>query len=1000
DVVAGLRAALGCSEDASSPTAAYLPCELGFNLVELFVAAPFRTLYFAYGTRFPTFQPGPSAPLSPADLTTQLSSWWTAHGLADLALLPPGLLPPSSHYQAWFRAIDVHLLAGMSSLLQQPPAWLLLRSTDHLGVTCSPSTPLTVTDPTNATAAGRSGGGSRVPGPLPPDLFATAFTASGLRTLAIVGCGIGGPLPEQWTLPGMGPLPTSQYVHAWPLVLRLPGNQLSGPLPSSWLAWANCSLSQLDLSDNRLTAQLPASFLDAVHRDASFCREVEAGGGSVADAAVHALPFVGPGLQGRCAERRMFYAGVIWDTRAQHPPAAAWVNLAFDPELSCRPTDPTCRTRVEAAGAWAAVEPALLLAGNTVIIPGQPYASTWYALAPCPRSAPLLNLLIAPHHNTASLFHPELRVWVLWGAALVLLPAAALLGWLLVLFAGYGGGPRRVSESSGTAREAEPGSGNIADAIQHGLQAALDMKSVPQTDVVAMGAAARLERELKGRGWLAYMLLAGLLHGAWTAVVLVLVLDMSRGGRHQACRVVSSADLKLCSGALLPVLVATLLLPGAAVAVLACGLWGWRNRAGHWWHKDSRGQYTHGMPQARHLFSWLALGAITLLATSLLAVLGPFAPLLAIASIARREWRAAREVAFTRSLTTRRPQVAVTAASAVAGGRSTSSSPGSTTDEGRALDRLASKIAVLLGRPGATPSASTTAANPTPASGRASPARVAPSPLIEPASMSAVTEGVVRGSAASASSLRAGPSSRARLTAAAGWVHALEGPPDPSATGAGSREGGGGQHDSGSWVVLQDVLEGGMGPGGRPRPSQLPLTRGASFLGDKPPMLSASPPRSSKAKSGSVPLSRRLLIEPDHSGRQSGSRVAPEGRQQGSGGWTGGWLAQEGGPVGEGLLLLPCQGRWFVPGPGGSMQHMPGAPPHPPSPPTPSPPPPSSTPRPNPPLGQGKGPLRRQLPGPAQPLTRSQHFAKARARGPVLLTCWPPPPAPMSLVNS
>ncbi|GFH26488.1 hypothetical protein HaLaN_24646 [Haematococcus lacustris] len=38
-------------------------------------------------------------------------------------------------------------------------------------------------------------------------------------------------------------------------------------------------------------------------------------------------------------------AGVSWDTRAQHPPAAAWVNLAFDPELSCRPTDPTCRTR-------------------------------------------------------------------------------------------------------------------------------------------------------------------------------------------------------------------------------------------------------------------------------------------------------------------------------------------------------------------------------------------------------------------------------------------------------------------------------------------------------------------------------------------------------------------------------------------------------------------------------------------------------------------------------
>jgi hypothetical protein len=38
-----------------------------------------------------------------------------------------------SRTQVWFRAIDVGLSYGLSSLLRHPPAWQLLQSTDHLG---------------------------------------------------------------------------------------------------------------------------------------------------------------------------------------------------------------------------------------------------------------------------------------------------------------------------------------------------------------------------------------------------------------------------------------------------------------------------------------------------------------------------------------------------------------------------------------------------------------------------------------------------------------------------------------------------------------------------------------------------------------------------------------------------------------------------------------------------------------------------------------------------
>lgn len=600
EVIQAVLSAIGCGPANDTTAPALSPCTVSINLVEIQVYDnAFRTVVFTHGSRFPDFRP--ATPVTTDTLALAMGIWWAGNGLPTALAPRLGSAAPDNRAWVWIKALDVALSGtSVASLWSRPAAWTLLQSTDHLGIACT--------------------GSASVPGPLPDAFFQTAAIASGLRNLTVSGCQIGGSLPDAWALAAGSPVPTSGYMHRWPMVIQLPGNRLTGDLTTAWWTFLNCTLSRLDVSNNEMSITMSGYTLNMLTASsAGVCGPLDARGRSVADAASSVQPYAGPGLTGTCGERRLFYTGVKW--RSQATGRVAFVNVGFRASRDCPALDLTCAARAAATGHSTRLLPLLDISGNSYTLPTNISTKASFTAPVCPRSGPVL--LIDPRQNGLDAMQPLKLLGPLLGAMGGLVGVAMCLGlWRRVQQDSKGDGNGRSSRNSGSLRKnaapASPSGSPMppgAEDVQHQADVAAaeaDSSILGRivTDETAMAVSKRFERW--SERWPARVeLWANALTAAvWFASSIVIITDMSLDQRWLACQAAGThGGPALCSAATLWVVVTAFILPGFALGATSVAMWGWRHRHGAWWY--SHPGYTTLMTP-RTMFTWLLVGMVGL----------------------------------------------------------------------------------------------------------------------------------------------------------------------------------------------------------------------------------------------------------------------------------------------------------------------------------------------------------------------------------------------------
>ncbi|KAJ9513862.1 hypothetical protein QJQ45_020939, partial [Haematococcus lacustris] len=305
-------AAVAASGGPPPEPQAPLPSCFTVGILELFTYdGEFQQMFWSRGKRDPIRYSHASAP----QLLTALAYIWGPPGR--------GMVRVGTPLQLWLRALDAVLL--------------LLGALDHLALICTPSKP----------------NGTLAPSRLPPGLL-SVFT-SGLRNLTLKGCGLRGGLPPDWA--SVGPLAVTTYVNRYPVYLDLSYNQLTGGLPTTWLApypyslsslsspsspstfppypspstpsssWLSCYVSRLDLTANQLSLTISKLQLqEACNTPASrstVCAVFVSLNRSISQFQRHVAYSTGPtspDLRGTCGlvTDGLGYAGISWSPRSNN----------------------------------------------------------------------------------------------------------------------------------------------------------------------------------------------------------------------------------------------------------------------------------------------------------------------------------------------------------------------------------------------------------------------------------------------------------------------------------------------------------------------------------------------------------------------------------------------------------------------------------------------------------------------------------------------------------
>ncbi len=352
---------------------------------------------------------------------------------------------------------------------------------------------------------------------------------------------------------------------------------------------------------------------------------------SIADASIHAQPYAGPGYQGACGERRLFYSGVVWDRRAvpsspSSPGSAAMaalVTLRYDVDAWCRAGDVTCAGRTAEAGRSTLVDFAVDVSSNKLVwlpgalVPSDLRPGAWFALAQCRagsdgRGGLSDTLFSDPRHNAAELMQPWLVVLPVWASLGVTTVLAAVCG---LCYRRRRASKLQVARARSTSLGGDSQSaaaGGVGDVIAADASSAVqgaEQQSGMVTDEAAVAAGKRTERLADAWQGLVELAAHALVHLVWLAAALVVLADTLGGDRWRACAL--AAGGQLCSPALAWVYLTGLLLPGAAVALWGVARWGYAHRHGTWWHGEA-GYYGCTVLAWRTAFSWVIIALLAL----------------------------------------------------------------------------------------------------------------------------------------------------------------------------------------------------------------------------------------------------------------------------------------------------------------------------------------------------------------------------------------------------